>query len=420
VQTNLAVFDVFIARCAPPERRAAYFHAAAAALNSLSDIPRRNMSRQEHSRIVGIALNNDITQGFSSLMDEGSREALCGGPVATTQTNVQPIDYTRIVHLIDRIPKRLPPEKDHGPIHEVVDSLSWFHSVTAAHSDLSSRFLVSRHLVQLIHLYLPSDPHPRQLFLAEGRAQMDMAVAAFRAQALPDDQQKQFLRAIAESPDRATTQSLIDIFHSSLASAVVAFENAVATSPMAPPLEPSSAMEPQVMLGDAYYADGDEQRAKNAYADAIRIEFAEEGEPPDELLWLAKAAARWTVILSNEGACKTSSPRFPDWDNVWIPLGAAPDHDLCGLRQFIPPSAAELDKFGVMGLVFPLIAESMRQCANPDPAGAAIDSERMKLLDCLRSTGPDAYVWAPPQLTAMSSEDADRAIANFLSRSPTH
>jgi len=422
VQTNLALFNVDTARCTPPERRAAGFRAANAALNSLKDIPRRAMSDQEHLRIVSIGLQSDIIQAFSSLMDDDSRDFLCWHPATTSQANVQPIDYTRIVRLIDRIPQRLPPEKDHLPIHNVVYVLSWIHGVTAAHSDLPSRYLVSRQMVRLIQLYLPTDQHPRQLFLAEGRAWTDMAAAALRAQALPDGQQRQFLQAIGWSPGRAIAPTLRYIFQSSLDSAVVAFENAAATSPMPPPLEPASAMEPQVMLGDAFYAAGNEPQAKNAYADAIR-QFAQEDEPPDELLWLAKAAARWAAILSHEGNCKTSSPRIADWDNVWIPLGAAPDHDLCRFAQPGSPPSAELDKFGVMGLVYPLIAESVRQCANPDQAATgnlSTVSDRMKLLDCLHTTGPEAYVGAPPQLTAMSSEDADHKIANFLSPAPAH
>ncbi|MGH7839068.1 MAG: hypothetical protein ACREQC_14750, partial [Candidatus Binataceae bacterium] len=254
VQTNVALLDLVLARCAAPERRATDFRAASAALDRLKDLPRRRMSRQEHSRIVAIALQNDIMQAFSRLMDEDSRNALCGGALNTSQANLQPVDYTKIVHLIDRIPKRLPPEKDHVLIHTVVDLLSTMHRVTASHSDLPSRFLVSQHIVQLVHLYLPGDPNPRQLFLAEGRAEMDMAWSALRAQTLSEDQQKQFLRAIGGPAPRAAGQSLMALFQSSLWSAVVAFENAAATSPLAPPLEGSSAMEPTVMLGDAFYA----------------------------------------------------------------------------------------------------------------------------------------------------------------------
>ena len=71
-------------------------------------------------------------------------------------------------------------------------------------------------MVQLIHSYLPGDPNPRQLFLTERRAQMDMAFTALRAEALSDDQQKRFLRAIADSGGQAPGQSLPEIFESSL------------------------------------------------------------------------------------------------------------------------------------------------------------------------------------------------------------
>jgi tetratricopeptide (TPR) repeat protein len=276
-------------------------------------------------------------------------------------------------------------------------------------------------MVQMIQLYLPGDPHPRGLLIAEGRAEMDRARTVLLAQYLSAQQQGQFLHAIADRGGYSAGQSLAEIFQFSLQSAIVAFENAAATSPSAPPLEMPSAMEPTVMLGDAFYAAGDEEEAKNAYAEAIRSKFTEEYEPSDELLWLARATARWAVLLFNEGVCKTSSPRITDWDAAWIPLGATPDHDLCRLAQPDLRPPAELAKFGVMGLVYPLIAESVQKCASHDPAAAGSTTtaaDRMKLIDCLRSTGPEAYLRAPRQLQAKSSADTDLKIANFLSRSP--
>ncbi|MGH7838403.1 MAG: hypothetical protein ACREQC_11360, partial [Candidatus Binataceae bacterium] len=126
------------------------------------------------------------------------------------------------------------------------------------------------------------------------------------------------------------------------------------------------------------------------------------------------------VILFNQGDCQTRSPRITDWDAAWIPLGAAPDHDLCRLGQPGPATAAELDKFGVMGLVYPLIAQSVQQCAGRARFGVSsttTDSDHMQTLDCLRSTGPEATLSVPPALFSMSSADADQRIANFLSRS---
>ena len=409
-QTDIAIYADDIALCGSPDGRMPWISEASTALEGLKIIKRRAMSHDEHSRIVALEIQTEIIEAFSKLVDEGSGTLLCGtdGPA----TNVQPKAkrYARLIPLIDGLPARVPHDLDNASIHAVVGLLSQVQQKIATRGDLWSRVAVSSAILKLIDPYLHSnDSHPRLLFLAQGRALMEMALAAFEAQSLPHD----------EKMDQSL-QGAISSINSNLWAATVAFENAAATSSVSPLTEPFSDLEPTVMLADVLYLRGNENGAKAAYAAAAH-KFTEEDEPHDEMVWLAKAAARWASILVEEGACKSQPARDQDWDAVWSPLGAAKDNDLCLLTRADPPPPPELGKFGMLQVVYPLISESVRQCAHTE-AGApdenTAEARRVKLLACLKTTGPDSAYSVERDLSSRSSGSIDRQIADAFDQGP--
>jgi hypothetical protein len=354
-QTDTAGYLALAGECGPPDSRMPSFRAAFAALESLKSIKRQAMSQEEHSRIVEFELTTEIMQAFSKLVDEGSRDLLCGRGGHAADIEPKAKRYASLIPLIDGLPARVPHDRDNNSIHAVVELLSEMQENIATRGDLWSRYEVSRAILKLIGPYLHNDSHPRVLFMAQGQALMDMTLAE--------------LDLLSTRHDARLGQSLQSSISSNLRAATVAFENAAATSSISALTEPFSDLEPRVMLGDALYLGGDERRAKAAYAAAAK-EFVEEDEPlNNDMVSLAKAAARWATILIEEGACKNKPARDQDWDAVWSPLGATKDKDLC-LFTRADPAQAEVDKFGMLRVLYRLISESVRcTCAKPDAVG---------------------------------------------------
>jgi hypothetical protein len=403
--TDIALFELAMSEQAPAALRKRAFRASFAALESLKRIKRRTMSHGEHSRIVAIEIQTELLQTFNDLSGEGSSSLPTGtdGPKATVPSKAR--RYARLIPLIDGLPARVPDDRDNASIHEVVSLLSELQERIAAGGDLWSRVAVPNAVLRLISPYLHNDSHPRVLFMAQGQALMGMALAELDALSMP--------HAARMDP------SLRSFISSNLQAAAVAFENAAATSSISRLTEPLSDLEPIVMRGDSLYLAGDENGAKAAYAAAAK-KFVEEDEPLDiELVSLAKAAARWAAILVEEGACKGPPARDPAWDAAWSPLGAAGDINLCLLTQPAVPTPAELDKFGVLRVLYPLLSESVRQCtqaradATDEDAAAA---HRAHLLECLERRGPDSPYSVRRDLALLPGDFVDQQIASALDR----
>jgi len=226
-------------------------------------------------------------------------------------------------------------------------------------------------MVRLIDTYIEKDGPPCRLFVAKGVLLMDMADAALRDPSVPG------------------------IFIDLELKALVAFQNASATSTLSSFTEKSSSftekssdLEPLILEGDAWYSRGQTDQAKAAYRRAV-VKFIEDDEPARQILWLADATARWVTVLAKEGACQ-SSARIADWDSVWTRLGAAEDHDLCTIVRTEQPSAEARDKLGLIAAIFRPVSEPVHRCNRMDDARRIAQTAleaNLQTIKCLRKVG---------------------------------
>ncbi len=399
-QTDIAIFqDEFL--CPPRD-----FDAAFAALDSLDNIARPAMSHDEHSRIVTTRIQTEILQSILSTLQKDTRNWLPSTDRSASAAQPQTNLYVSLIPLFDALPARVPHDQDNTSIHAVVSLLSGVQGVIAARLDPRTRTALSNAIINLIEPNLHGDSHPQQLFMALGMARMDMALAAIEDRAL--------------APAAGSDQSRQDRVTSNLRAATVNFENAAATSSISPLTEPYSGLEPFVMQGDALYLNGDESGAIAAYSEAVK-KFTEEDEPlNNEIISVAKAAARWATILLDGADCKSLPVTNSEWDATWSPLGAVKDNDLCVLTRSAPPSPAELDRFGMLRVLFPLIAESVHHCRQPEvPDGQTIAAQHFRLLACLKQNGPDSDSSVRRDLLPLRSASVDQQIANSLDHNLT-
>jgi hypothetical protein len=396
-QTDIAIFETENL-CPPPD-----FGAAFAALDGLDNIARPAMSHDEHSRIVTVRLQTEILQSVMNLWQTDLRSRQSGQSRRAAGPPPKSNLYASLIPTFDQLPARVPSDRDNASLHAVVSLLSGLQTLIAPRLDPPTRQALSNAILNLIDRNLHGDSHPRQLFMAQGLARMDTALAAL------EDQTSQH-----GSDFHQSQQSTISL---NLNAAIIAFQNAAATSSISPLTEPFSDLEPIVMQGDASYLNQDDAGAKAAYAATVR-RFTEEDEPLDiELISLAKAAAHWAVILLDAGHCGYAPVKDPQWDAAWMPLGAASDNDLCVLTRPVPPSSAELDKFGMLRVLYPLLAESARHCAENDaPEGESRQAHQLRLMACLKQSGPDAWQNVTKDLAALRSDAVDQEVAESLDR----
>jgi len=238
-----------------------------------------------------------------------------------------------------------------------------------------------------------------------------MAAIVDYVRSMSRESRETFLRssgAKAEVSDFLHEILLRSMGDSLIGQATIAFANSASTSTVAPLIERSSDMEPLVMLGDAYFAGSNIEQAEQTYAQAIR-KFVQDDAPSRDIIWLAKAATRWESALLRGGACKSLPDKIPSWNAVWAPLGVPSDYDICSLLQYQKEkSGHESNKPGLLNLIYPVIAESLRRCGD---TARDKEVENIKVLECLYSADPDFPMNASGSGLMASSTSLDEQIA---------
>jgi hypothetical protein len=243
-----------------------------------------------------------------------------------------------------------------------------------------------------------------------------MEIARAASEALDQTPAEQIRLAPELGADSAAVQSqarklLTEAIDENLDVAIIAFENAEATSALAPLVEPVSDVDVVGLLGDAWYAKGDDTSARKAYARALD-KFVEAGEPVEQVFAVADTVARWASLRIGAGACVMDALPDRAWEDSWARLGGAP-HDVCrlakqdgGAEQPTPLASIEkLIKDAVMGCPLPPKPDEKKQLAPP-----AAFKKRVALIDCQRVKGAgDLYA-----RSLLSAEAVDAEIVRAL------
>jgi hypothetical protein len=277
----------------------------------------------------------------------------------------------------------LPPEPTTLMQHEFLE-LFWRAMESAVpRDDLAGRLSLGRSLLEMVRRYEVDDPHPRALFVLEGRIATGMALALFQAlDAKPANPERQARLAAAVGPDDAIGQTepsmiLATAVDTHLRSAAIAFQNASATTPAAVLVEPVSNAEIFGLMGDAWYAEGLMLFARTAYLRAVDS-FIEAGEPVEQVPAAAAALARWAVVLKELGGCAPDAKPDRDWIARWAQLGdSAPDY--CDWGKPADPAATA----PVLATIRGLIGRTVKEC-EADPVAQKPEMPRDYFADVRR------------------------------------
>ena len=292
-----------------------------------------------------------------------------------TENGDAEVNYKSIRNIMMIFKNHFAPRAKQPKAHEFFNFLELLPERIVPETSTSVRYGIAKDAIALLDDYISKDATPRRLLVIKTKLIMEMLDAA--------------------TQDPTLRADLLDLVIKALVSA----QNAGVTGALSPISEEKSQLEPLILEGDVWYAFGNLEKAKATYAKAVQ-KFIEEDEPSHELVWLADATARWLTVLTRDGACKTRPARIPEWDFLWIQLGAATDHDPCdivGPDRPWPGRSAE--QFGILRTVFAEVSESVRRCGKahdmptrdaPVPAGApglAISRENIQVTRCLLKTG---------------------------------
>jgi len=277
------------------------------------------------------------------------------------------------------------PSEASAPSHQVLMMLWQAATVGVPQDDLSGRMSIARALINAVRLYLTSDQHPRVLFWLQGKLAMEVArVIGDALEGQPENRTAMAL-ALGAAPAEARVSPDLMLKRIRLLNfnaAVVAFENAVATPPLAPLVEPVTDVGVLGLLGDARYVMNQPMQADQAYARALD-RFVDDGEPIEQVPTVASILTRWAGSRIGEGACQKDALPDPAWDARWATLGDLP-YDICrtdGSRAAAQPVG--------LPTVRQLLSGALAACLPPSPDEthrllATTDfRERFHQLDCL-------------------------------------
>jgi hypothetical protein len=287
-------------------------------------------------------------------------------------------------------------------------------------SDLAGRLSLSRALMGAIRSAEVNDPHPRALFVLEGKLAMEIAHASFEAiDRKPNDTAQQAEWARELESDEVYAQSkpgmiLAAAIDRNFITSAVAFENALGTTATAPLVEPISDVEVLRLLGDTWYAAGQAGSARTAYGQSVD-KFIEANEPVVGVMEVTETLSRWAAVLIETGACGKDASPDPTWVEKWSRLGvAAPD--VCGLIK--PDDGTEKP---LLPTIQKLIRHRLTDC-NVAPALPVADKppaagkdffapvrHRLEMLECYERKG-----LVGPQTTPLSAEAIDAEIGQAL------
>jgi hypothetical protein len=105
----------------------------------------------------------------------------------------------------------------------------------------------------------------------------------------------------------------------------------------------------RLALADAIYGLPGSRGLAQGIFQAITREYISSRGPLEDYPYFMSAASKWALSLVQDSpACKSGgTPRNEDWDDVWVKLGAAKDHNICVLAKNIW-NKEDWEKFGPM------------------------------------------------------------------------
>jgi len=259
-----------------------------------------------------------------------------------------------------------------------------------------------------------NDPHPRALFVLEGKLAMEIALASFQAmdrKPIDPAQQAQWARELesdevyAQSKPSMILAAAID---RNLITSTVAFENASRTTAIAPLVELISDVEVFRRLGDTLYAGGQAGAARTAYSQSVE-KYIEDHEPIEGVMEVTETLSRWAAVLIETDGCGKDASPDPTWVEKWKRFGgAAPD--VCGLIK--PDDGTQKP---LLPTIQKLIRHRLTDC-NVAPALPVMEKDpfgpirhRWELLECYDRKG-----LVGPQTPPLSADAIDAEIGQAL------
>ena len=321
----------------------------------------------------------------------------------------------RLMAILRNVQQLLPPDAPAQMQHNTWEFLWLALRAGVPRDDLLGRLSMARAMLEAVRRNQVNDSHPRVLFVLQGKLATEIARAAFEALGRPPEEKTRLARELGAGEDQARSQpdpTLLAAIDRNLNAAAVAFENAEATTGLAPLVEPISDVEVLGLLGDAWYAGGNELAARKAYARAMD-KFVDAGEPLEQVFAMADTLARWSSLRIGAGACEKDAPADPAWEDRWTRLGEAP-HDVCRLAG---PGADAAHPVILAGIE-QLIGEAVRGCPLPpgpqDQTGGWRGGfkRRVTLIDCQRGKGAGD----PLARLRLSAEAVDAEIVRALGK----
>jgi hypothetical protein len=340
-------------------------------------------------RIPMAELVIDVTRAIESAGD-GAAQAFCAktwGPAAGPSVEIAP----QLRDILTKVQNKLPP--DAPPIwrHQALQLLWQALQAGVPRDALADRLSLAGDMLKVVRAAEQDDPEPRELFVLDGSLSLELDRAAFEAIDRPLAEKVALARLIPAGGAQ-TQQSPDAILAAAAVTAgtemIVAFENAVATKGLAPLIEPVPDVFVFRLLGDAWFAAGQEQAAQYAYRLAVD-RFLEAGEPVEQFLPAAVVLGLWANLRINAGACQPGAPADRTWENRWTQLGDPPVN-VCTLAK----SATSGQPPALSPGINDLVRKALTDCAAPSAAlGAAprdarsLTKGRLDLLDCHETKG---------------------------------
>ncbi len=305
--------------------------------------------------------------------------------------------------ILDDAIKMMPPDAPSLMHHQILSGLHSAMEIGVPRQDLAGRLSLAQAMTEAIRLYLAKDQHPQTLFLLRGKLAMEVVRVVLAVFDHGRDEQVRLARMLSadEAEARAHPEKILaaTIF-GNYSAAAVAFENAEATTALAPLVEPVSDVELLQQLGDVWLARGQDTAARATYARAVD-RFIENGEPVEQVLKVSSTLARWASMRIAAGECRSKAPdqHQPDqhqpnqdqpdqeWEDSWARLGGPP-HDVCQLLSADAPSGPP----ALLANVRQIVRDGVTACARFfRPASEQQQSIAVKMrgrfdrLDCLDS-----------------------------------
>ena len=409
--TNI-VYALFANACnADPKVRKFAANEAAKSFEDVSGRRRVALGDKVYDRIPSSQLLVELTGLLNEPGNENARMAFCGNTRVGSPIGDNTI-ASGIRIMLGHVKDWMPPKASMTAEHNLLELLLRVLEAGVPREDVVARYTTAQAMSRVIDDYLPTDGHQRKLFMLHGRLAMIMASAVQDTFSMPATEKAAVLKPAGADPASVAVASDADLrteLFKRMEQAHEDFENAVESDTVAVLIEPVPDIEPLTLLGDIQFAMG-EPAARATYERAVDA-FIEADAPVDQLIALASAVTRLTVLQIAGGACRTGAPTAAT-DPRWQTRAFAPK-DLCALAAANEPVAVP----GLLQLVRPLVAPAIATCVarlSPSPTAAFSVRERFALLDCLAVSGTNDPRVSVPFLADHFGSDANAAIDRAL------